>query len=218
MAAKKVTKQVETKKPLMRKEVQVKVNPTDTPEDQARKMASTILSPALSSYRVLRAAESESALLDKSDVPSLMKELREQSDAVNCGDMSHLEKMLSNQATSLQSLFARMTERGMAQSQMPHIEGFMRLALKAQNQCRATIETLAAIKNPPVIYAKQANISNGHQQINNGIPSNTRTHAHTGNILNQQNELLEVNHGGETVDSGTTGATSRKNKAMATVD
>lgn len=34
---------------------------------------------------------------------------------------------------------------------------------KAQSQCRATLETLAAIKNPPVIYAKQANISNGPQ-------------------------------------------------------
>ena len=37
----------------------------------------------------------------------------------------------------------------------------MKLALKAQNQCRMTLETLAAIKNPPVIYARQANFANG---------------------------------------------------------
>ena len=32
-------------------------------------------------------------------------------------------------------------------------ETCMRLAFKAQSQCRATNETLAAIKNPPVVYA-----------------------------------------------------------------
>ena len=34
----------------------------------------------------------------------------------------------------------------------------MRLALKTQSQCRATVETLAALKNPPLVFAKQANI------------------------------------------------------------
>jgi hypothetical protein len=34
----------------------------------------------------------------------------------------------------------------------------MRLALKAQAQCTRTIETLAEIKNLPVVFAKQSNI------------------------------------------------------------
>jgi hypothetical protein len=38
---------------------------------------------------------------------------------------------------------------------------YMRLALRAQSQCRATLETLAAIKNPPVAFANQANIAHG---------------------------------------------------------
>ena len=46
-------------------------------------------------------------------------------------------------------------------------ERYMRLALKAQGQCRATLETLAAIKNPPVVFARQANFANGPQQVNN---------------------------------------------------
>jgi hypothetical protein len=33
----------------------------------------------------------------------------------------------------------------------------MRMALRAQNQCRGNLETLAALKNPQVIFAKQAN-------------------------------------------------------------
>jgi hypothetical protein len=35
---------------------------------------------------------------------------------------------------------------------------YLRLGLKAQSQCRATLETLAAIKNPrPVAFVQQAN-------------------------------------------------------------
>ncbi len=34
-------------------------------------------------------------------------------------------------------------------------EAYMRLALKAQAQCRATLETLANTKNPPVVYVRQ---------------------------------------------------------------
>lgn len=45
------------------------------------------------------------------------------------------------------------------------IDRFTRLALKAQGQCRATVETLAAIKNPPVVFARQANIAHGPQQV-----------------------------------------------------
>jgi hypothetical protein len=87
--------------------------------------------------------------------------------------MAHAEAMLMNQATALQSLFVRLTERGMDQSHMPNLEGLMRLALRAQNQCRATLETLSAIKNPPVIYARQVNQTTGPQQINNS-PSQAR--------------------------------------------
>ena len=45
----------------------------------------------------------------------------------------------------------------------------MRMALKAQSQCRATLETLATIKNPPAVFARQANIAQGPQQVNNGM-------------------------------------------------
>jgi len=49
------------------------------------------------------------------------------------------------------------------------METYLRLALKAQAQSRATLETLAAIKNPPVVFARQANINHGgQQQVNNG--------------------------------------------------
>jgi hypothetical protein len=76
--------------------------------------------------------------------------------------------MLMNQATSLQSPYVRMTEKAFLAVQLPHFDSFMRMALRAHNQCRATLETLSAIKNPPVVIAKQATIAQGHPQVNNG--------------------------------------------------
>jgi hypothetical protein len=48
------------------------------------------------------------------------------------------------------------------------MEANLRLALKAQAQCRATLEAPAEIKNPrPVAFVKQQNV--GHNvQVNNG--------------------------------------------------
>ena len=46
-------------------------------------------------------------------------------------------------------------------------ERYLRLALKAQPQYRATLETLANIKNPQTVLTQQANIAHGPQQVNN---------------------------------------------------
>lgn len=53
---------------------------------------------------------------------------------------------------------------------VPGFEINMRMALRAQNQARATAETLAAVKNPTVVFARQANIAHGPQQVNNTLP------------------------------------------------
>ena len=47
-----------------------------------------------------------------------------------------------------------------------HLDGFLKLGLKAQNQMRHTLETLGKLKNPPVVIAKQANLAT-NQQVNN---------------------------------------------------
>jgi hypothetical protein len=69
------------------------------------------------------------------------------------------------------------------------VDTVMRLALKAQSQSRSTIETLAEIKNPShVAFVKQANISNGPQQVNNGP-------ARAENVQPPPNKLLEQVNG-----------------------
>ena len=128
--------------------------------------------------------------------------------------------MLVAQANSLQTMFVSLGRKAVNSSMLPQYTAFMNLALKAQSQSRATIQALTELKYPKqATFVKQANIANGHQQINNGQASNeTNTHApaRAQEIKYQPNELLsEMNHA--TLDSSRTAATSQINKAMATV-
>jgi hypothetical protein len=94
----------------------------------------------------------------------------------------------------------------------------MRLALKAQGQCRVTLETLTAIKNPPAaVFARQANIAHGAQQVNNEASARpATTHADACNLQRGRNELLE-HQDGHRLDIGTAGAPGASGAAMATV-
>lgn len=131
---------------------------------------------------------------------------------VQSGDMKRCEAMLMAQAHALQSIFMNFSRRALAQEYQQNLESFFRMALKAQNQCRMTLETLAALKNPPVVIAKQANIAHGPQQVNNGTPFP----AHAGECVNPSNELLEAQHG-QRLDTGTAGAATSHDPAMAAV-
>ena len=150
------------------------------------------------------------------NVQALMEQLRPHMNSVNNGDLQHCEAMLVGQAHALQSIFMNLSRRAVTQEYLKQFEMYLRLALKAQNQSRMTLETLAKIKNPPVVFAKQANINqgSGNQQVNNGTPAPA---SHAEKNVNQQNELLEVQYGSETMDTRATGAAIGKDKAMATV-
>lgn len=179
-----------------------------TEEDTGRNVADLVTSPAMAALRVINASEG-AAMAETLDVPALLEVLRNQGDAVIRGDVARTEAMLVSQATALQTLFARLTEKALGAEYLGHFEAFMKLALRAQSQCRATLETLAAIKNPPVVYAQQANVTTGPQQINNGIiqPAQPR------GIRNAQNQLS-----GESVElpphTGTPTTASRANQAV----
>jgi hypothetical protein len=126
--------------------------------------------------------------------------------AVCDGSMKGPEALLVSQANSLNMIFTELARRAAANmgEYIEPAERYMRLALKAQAQCRATIETLSTIKNPPVVYAHQANISAGHQQVNNHVPAPSASPA--ANSEGARNELLERQDGqSERVDGGTAG-------------
>lgn len=152
------------------------------------------------------------------DVTECLASLRESAERVNSGDLAYLGSTLTAQAVSLDAIFNGLAKRA-ALNMGEHLdatERYMRLALKAQSQCRATLETLAAIKNPPVVFARQANITSGPQQINNGVCQNADPRARAGKAETVQNELLEGQHHGN-VDSRATLSTSGPDSHMATV-
>jgi hypothetical protein len=88
---------------------------------------------------------------------------------------------------------ARLSRENLRAQHLEATDRLMRLALKAQSQCRATIETLAEIKNPSqVAFVKQANIAHGPQQVNNGRPGTfVDEHARAGKNPSTPNGLLE---------------------------
>lgn len=113
------------------------------------------------------------------DLAKMAAELREQTRQVTqAGDMQAPEAMLYGQAVALQTIFTSLSRRAALNvgEYMDATERYLRLALKAQAQCRATLETLAEMKNPrPVAFVHQANIANGPQQVNNGASSTPGT-------------------------------------------
>ena len=136
------------------------------------------------------------------------------SEASTTGDLTHLERLLSAQVLALNSVFAGLANRAKENASGGYLgaaDTYMRLALRAQAQCRQTAQTLFEMKNPhPVAFVRQANIANGPQQVNNGpSPGNvtsTRKGARAEENESAPNELLEVSDG-ERLDTGTTGST-----------
>ena len=184
----------------------------------AKDHAKMLISPEISSFRVITKRE-RSELMDQLDTLSLMEALRDQTKEVQKGDLRVVEAMLISQATALQSLFVQMAERSMGASLLPQQEMGMRFALKAQAQCRATLETLAAIKNPPIVYAKQANIAHGPQQVNNGVVAEQSARTRETKTEISPNKLLEEpNNGGTHMDIGAATTPARRNPAVATVE
>lgn len=98
--------------------------------------------------------------------------------AVNSGDLSKLEGMLTAQAHALDAMFNHYAKKAFHEAKfLPQLESYSRLAMKAQAQCRTTVEAIAEIKAPKsATFIKQANIAH-QQQVNNGPGADTGTPA-----------------------------------------
>ncbi|HXQ31812.1 MAG TPA: hypothetical protein VN790_07610 [Steroidobacteraceae bacterium] len=191
-----------------------KPQPADAPTSEAiaaaRSIARTTLRPTVNSARTIQTVRGDKR--DDLSLVSLVDALSEQCALVSSGNLSRPEAVLTAQMHTLDALFSRLTR--LACQNLDHFdaaERLFRLAFKAQSQARATVEALAVVKNPPVMFAKQANLTTGPQQINNnlslarGIPEAA------------PNKLLEQTDG-ERLDSITTSGAVNSDPAMATVD
>ena len=141
----------------------------------------------------------------QSNMRVLGKTIRE----IQSGDLSKIEEMYISQAVALEAMFASLARRAKVQDKLLQYDTHMRLALKAQNQSRATLQALVQLKQPSnTQFIKQANIAQGHQQVNNLAEKN----------ITPQNELLEDIHGNSHLDTGTTTATTGIDTALEALD
>ena len=137
--------------------------------------------------------------LPEIDSIALTLRVQELTKEVSAGDLSNMEVMLAAQAITLDSIFHRLA--GQAQLNIGQyantVDTYLRLGLKAQAQCRSTIESLAAIKSPKQ-YINQTNVANLMQ-------------------VNNSQERLEANNG-ERMDFGTQKASGRNDQELATLE
>ena len=128
---------------------------------------------------------------------------------VKQGNLTDIEALLYSQAYTLNVMFTTLMTRANRQEYMPPTQALMSLAFKAQNQSRATLQALVQLKQPSnTQFIKQANIAQGHQQVNNLAEKN----------ITPQNELLEDIHGNSHLDTGTTPTTTGIDTALEALD
>jgi hypothetical protein len=192
--------------------IDVVVGPGSTDADFAVAVARTLTRPETSAASVI-----ETWQKDTHDVNALAAELSRQVEAVNRGDLRRAEGLLLAQAHTLDNIFAILARRATGQQYLPQWEAYMRMGMRAQNQCRMTLETLATIKNPPAVFARQANINNGgQQQVNNGSAVPRQGGSRVGETPSEQNKLLEAKDV-ERLDTGAQGSTGRTDQDPAPV-
>ena len=184
----------------MATEDQTKADPVDRTlcvkqtdgETIAEAMARCATTPSIQAAITIK--QFESAPLSGISINTLEKDLSEYCARSNRGDLAQSEALLTAQAHSLDAIYnklARMASGHLAgRGNLEVVDTLLRLAMKAQSPSRSTIEALAEIKNPShVTFAKQANIANGPQQVNNGVPARAE------NNQFPQNKLLEHTNG-----------------------
>lgn len=175
--------------------------------DKTRRHTEAMTDPAVAAARIVLAAATRRDA-ESIDPRDLVRHIDAQAQRVADGDMRVVERSLAAQAVALEQLAASLIARGMTADLLPQAEAFLKLGLRAMSQARQTAETLAVVKNPSVIYARQANFATGAQQVVNHAPARE--------IPTEQGKLLEGEHG-ERMDAGEASKTARGDSAMAPV-
>lgn len=153
---------------------------------------------------------------DGIDFSSLIEALDSSIEKTSKGDLANLESMLVGQALALQSIFTSLARGAAGQKNMKHYESLLGLALKAQANSRATIQAVVDLKYPrQAVFAKQANISNGPQQVNNHAASHSPRADEVEKSPNKQ--LEQASHESFRVDAGTAEETVPVDQNVATM-
>ncbi len=181
-------------------------------------IANAALSPYLNGAVVADAFQgnlmgSDVSLMDMVDV--LNETVRQTRD----GDLSNLEAMLVSQATGLQAIFTSLAKRAQVQTSQRNLEAFLGLAMKAQNQSRATIATLIDLKFPKqaATFVRQTNVSNGPQQANTHLKPGAGSRTQAVQSKKSKLNVLEHDDGSKKMDAGTAATASTNYPAHQTM-
>lgn len=189
-------------------------------ETPGQAIARALLRPTINAASTLKQIIRER---DSVSLGDLIGELAAQCDAVNANQLDRAAGMLTAQAHTLDALFHRLARRA-ALNEGEYLDAadqYYRLALRAQSQCRATLESLALIKNPPPLaFVKQANIGQA-VQVNNGTGVADANQAFSDQYArarteSEPNKLLEHSDG-KRLDFGAPAATGSADSALETL-
>ena len=128
---------------------------------EEEKRANIALAPE---FKAAVTAQAYAPLIGQTDLAAVLKRLGEMSTSSANEKSRELEYMLTSQAIALDSIFNRLAIQAHASiGKHPKVvDTYLRLALKAQNQCRATAESLVNLKSPRQ-YISQTNVATALQ-------------------------------------------------------
>ena len=187
----------------------VRVKPGDDPD---LTVAKKLTNPRVSAGITVQEFQ---PLLKQYDINQVIVAINDEVRSVLKGDMSRPEEMLVAQAHTLDVMFNSLAQRAALNINGGYpqaAETYLRMALKAQSQCRTTLESLSEIKNPRgATFIKQQNVAN-QQQVNNGVSVG----AHEKNVISSNELIIEGKHA--TLDTGRAGATVTAHQGLAAVE
>jgi hypothetical protein len=152
------------------------------------------LSPAFNASLVITAFQPGNSEDRVTDILSVADKIARMAESIRTGDLAEVEGLLLAQAAALNVIFTNYCMRSVEAAKEGTPEGLARrgegvsreqalreeanqaradqlllLALRAQACSRATLGTLVDLKFPrTTVFARQANLAGGHQQVNNG--------------------------------------------------
>jgi hypothetical protein len=182
-------------------------------ETAEQAFARNVLRPTVTAAITLKSISRER---DNVPLNDLIGALDKQCDTVKANQLGRAEGMLIVQAHTLDALFNQLARRA-ALNEGQHMEAadrYYRLALRAQSQCRATLESLALMKNPPhLAFVKQANIGQA-VQVNNATVATSQSRAREEE--SEPNKLMEHSNG-QRLDFGTSSTAGAADSSLEAV-
>lgn len=155
--------------------------PPEKAKNEARHVAAVALDPAAHGMASLRLFSQGS--FGKLSEAELFHVLAEHAEAAKRGDLKHYRALLAMQADALNGIFTEMARRAAANmgDYLGATQTYLRLGLKAQAQCRSTIESLERLTSGHVQTVKHVHVNEGGQAV-----IADQFHHHTGGQENGQ--------------------------------